>query len=199
MTNSNYFFRLSTIDDSLAISSLLEEAERPGLDSQERTSQGFVQGEMSLRAIEERFRIGFGAVVGVVREADSDVAEEILAVSFSRPSRPTKPSTISSPASPARSVSALSSTRTVSSAIGLWLSPTALRGRGSPAFFSTSLTTSSATGGSHELVSLVDNKNIASMSLHRKSGFRAFSEYDFGDSTYTVFVRGRTRPKRIVP
>lgn len=39
------------------------------------------------------------------------------------------------------------------------------------------------------MVSLVDNKNIASMSLHRKSGFRAFSEYDFGDSTYTVFVR----------
>ncbi|ALA68583.1 hypothetical protein CLAC_08135 [Corynebacterium lactis RW2-5] len=29
--------------------------------------------------------------------------------------------------------------------------------------------------GSHELVSLVDNKNFASMSLHRKSGFRAFS------------------------
>ncbi|ALA68584.1 hypothetical protein [Corynebacterium lactis] len=88
MTNSNYFFRLSTIDDSPAISSLLEEAERPGLDSQERTSQGFVQGEMSLRAIEERFRIGFGAVVGVDREADSDAAEAILAVSFSpRPDR----------------------------------------------------------------------------------------------------------------
>lgn len=128
MTNSNYFFRLATIDDSPAISSLLEEAERPGLDSQERTSQGFVQEEMSLRAIEERFRIGFGAVVGVAREADSDAAEAILAVSFSRPSRPTKPSTISSLASPARSVSALSSTRTFSSAIGLWLSLTALRG-----------------------------------------------------------------------
>lgn len=64
MANSNYFFRLSTIDDSPAISSLLEEAERPGLDSQERTSQGFVQGEMSLRAIEDWIRCGGGCRQG---------------------------------------------------------------------------------------------------------------------------------------
>ncbi|WP_169750335.1 GNAT family N-acetyltransferase [Corynebacterium lactis] len=72
-------------------------------------------------------------------------------------------------------MSALSSTRTVSSAIGLWLSPTARRGQGLARMLFDELDDIARHRGSHELVSLVDNKNFASMSLHRKSGFRAFS------------------------
>lgn len=74
---ASYSMVNASIDDSEAISSLLQAAKRGVLASFQRIKLGYVQGDMSLGLVRRRFERGFGALIAV-----DDSTGEIVGVNF---------------------------------------------------------------------------------------------------------------------
>lgn len=188
-----YSIRQATIEQVSAIAALLETAKREDLPLEERVTRGYVQGDMSEKAVRQRFKDGFGALIAL-----DETKDEIVGVNFYS-ATPQDPSLHHPLAGVAQTIATLQVTgatddagASITADNSLMYGPIAVAdhaaGRGLARKLIESLLPIAHNRAAVRIISFVDKANSASLAMHRALGMYVLSEYTFKQRPYLIFA-----------
>lgn len=191
---ASYSMVNASIDDSEAISSLLQAAKRGGLAPSQRIKLGYVQGDMSLGLVRRRFERGFGALIAV-----DDSTGEIVGVNFYSDA-PSDTQVKHPLAGVASSLQGFQEDGRIDEAgypirfdNTMMYGPMAVADHASGKDLARKLIEGmvpiAQQRADARIISFVDNANSASIAVHRWVGLSSLTEFEFEGRPYTLFSR----------